>query len=101
MGKSGSKCCKNRRCHRRQKTNNSKNIQGNPEITTTKIAKTLNVTRRTIARDIDKLKRGEIIIRVGSDKLGYWKMIENYVCCLIKIFTIVGNNLAIMLLKVG
>ena len=52
-------------------------MQENSELTTTEIAKKINVSRRTIARDINKLKSKGIITRVGSDKEGYWKVIKN------------------------
>ena len=41
------------------------------------LAKALNVTRRTIARDIEKLKNEAVIKRIGSDKSGYWEIISH------------------------
>ena len=49
-------------------------ITENENITTTEIAKILNVVRRTVARDIENLKAKGIINRIGSDKGGYWKV---------------------------
>jgi len=40
------------------------------------IAKKLNVSLRTIKRDIKKMKKNKIIIRKGSDKTGYWEIVE-------------------------
>lgn len=51
-------------------------IHEEPQITTTEIANRLNVTRRTVARDIDTLKANEIIKRIGSAKSGYWKIMK-------------------------
>jgi ATP-dependent DNA helicase RecG len=42
----------------------------------TELAEQLNVTRRTIHRDIDKLKQKGLIERIGPDKGGYWKVIQ-------------------------
>ena len=38
------------------------------------IAVKLNVSKRTILRDIKNLKKGKIIERIGSEKNGYWKI---------------------------
>ena len=38
----------------------------------TKVGKTV----RTIQRSLDKLTRAGKIIRIGSDKTGYWEVIE-------------------------
>lgn len=51
-------------------------IQRNPEITTTEIADTLNVSRRTIARDINAMKENGQILRIGSAKKGKWKIVN-------------------------
>jgi ATP-dependent DNA helicase RecG len=51
-------------------------IRQNNNITTTELSKILNVARRTIARDIDNLKNNGKVKRVGSDKGGYWEIIE-------------------------
>ena len=53
-------------------------LNNNAKITTTEISIKLNVTRRTIARDIEKLKNKNIIKRIGSDKTGYWEIQTNH-----------------------
>jgi Fic family protein len=44
-----------------------------PVITVKEMAQMLSVTERTIYRQMEKLKEGGKIERVGSDKSGYWK----------------------------
>jgi predicted HTH transcriptional regulator len=39
------------------------------------MAKRMGVTRRTILRDLEKLKFSGKIKRTGSDKYGYWELI--------------------------
>jgi len=34
----------------------------------------MKVTKRTILRDIEKLKRENLLERIGSEKGGYWKV---------------------------
>jgi ATP-dependent DNA helicase RecG len=46
----------------------------NNKITVSEIAKYMNVTRRTILRDIEKLKRENLLERIGSEKNGYWRI---------------------------
>jgi len=46
-----------------------------PGIKADKLAERLNVTRRTIYRDLEKLKREGKIKRAGSDKYGYWELV--------------------------
>lgn len=48
----------------------------NPLVTTEQIAKVLNVSKRTIIRDVDKLKDKGQIEYIGSAKGGYWKVIK-------------------------
>ncbi|MDO9037540.1 MAG: putative DNA binding domain-containing protein [Lutibacter sp.] len=50
-------------------------IKKNNKITTTEIANEMGVVRRTIARDIELLKRSGVIVRVGSDKHGFWEAV--------------------------
>ncbi|MDA3799798.1 MAG: HTH domain-containing protein [Kiritimatiellae bacterium] len=45
-------------------------------ISAFKIAKKLNVSARTIQRDIEKLTKAAKIKRVGPDKGGYWKVLS-------------------------
>lgn len=49
-------------------------LQTNRTITTTELAEKFNVTRRTIARDIENLKSKHKLKRIGSDKSGYWEV---------------------------
>lgn len=51
-------------------------IKQNNKITATKISEHLNISLSTTKRKIKKLKEKRIIERVGSDKTGYWKIIE-------------------------
>jgi ATP-dependent DNA helicase RecG len=52
-------------------------INRNSQITTEKIANHLGVTKRTILRDIDKLKELGILHHIGSAKGGYWEIKED------------------------
>ena len=51
----------------------------NNQIATQQIAKKMNLTKRTILRDIEKMKEENMIERVGSEKTGYWKIINKTV----------------------
>lgn len=51
-------------------------ITQNNKITATEISELLNTSLSTAKRKIKKLKEKEKIERVGSDKTGYWKIIE-------------------------
>ena len=51
-------------------------MKKNTSITTTDLARILHVTRRTIHRDIDLLKQQGLLTRIGPDKGGNWKVIE-------------------------
>ena len=51
-------------------------IKLNNEITTDELAKLFDVSVRTIMRDLNALKRNNIIKRVGSTKAGYWEIIS-------------------------
>ena len=44
--------------------------------TNDELAEILNVTRRTVLRDVDKLKQQGLIVRIGPDKGGHWKVTE-------------------------
>jgi ATP-dependent DNA helicase RecG len=50
-------------------------IVENNRITASEIAKYMKVTKRTILRDIEKLKSENSLERIGSEKGGYWKVI--------------------------
>ena len=52
-----------------------KSIKINPAIPTFKIAENLNVSKRTILRNIDKLKKKNVFRFVGESKNGYWELI--------------------------
>ena len=47
-------------------------IRDNKQITVSDIARHLEVTKRTILRDIEKMKNSNAIKRIGSEKSGYW-----------------------------
>lgn len=51
-------------------------IKQNKKVTTTEIAHQLNVSKRTVLRDIEKLKSQNKIKRIGPDKGGYWEIIS-------------------------
>ena len=49
----------------------------NNQISAKQISEILNVTSRTIERDIEKLKHQNKIKRIGSEKRGYWEVLKN------------------------
>ena len=49
-------------------------ISNNNRIPLNEIAEILTVSKRTIIRDLKKMKIGKIIERIGSEKNGYWKI---------------------------
>jgi len=51
-------------------------IKANTQITIKELSGQLNVSTRTIEKNISKLKTENRIERIGSDKGGYWKIIE-------------------------
>ena len=51
-------------------------IRNNPNATTNDLEKTLGITDRAIRKHIKILKDLNIIERVGSDRNGYWKIIN-------------------------
>lgn len=52
-------------------------ISHDKKSSTESIAKKLNVTKRTILRDIEKLKNDNKIRYIGSAKSGYWEIIDH------------------------
>jgi ATP-dependent DNA helicase RecG len=52
-------------------------IEGNPFITTQKIADSLGISRRAIAKTIAKLQQKGLLQRIGPDKGGYWQIQKN------------------------
>jgi len=51
-------------------------IRQNNNITAIEISKQLNISLSTVKRKIKKLKEQNRIERIGSDKAGYWKIVE-------------------------
>lgn len=51
-------------------------LQKNNAISIRELAEQLDLTTKTIQRDLDKLKSQNLIRRVGPDKGGYWEIIE-------------------------
>ena len=51
-------------------------IKKDKYITRTKLAEINNVSVETIKRDIRKLKQKNLIKRIGSDKTGFWQIID-------------------------
>lgn len=52
-------------------------ILSNPIITQIEIAEQLNLHRVSVTRSIAKLQKLGVLKRVGSNKTGYWEIIEN------------------------
>ncbi len=50
-------------------------IKTNPKISSTELSVKFKVTERTIKRDLQMIKKNNVIIRCGSDKTGYWKVL--------------------------
>ncbi|MCD8268387.1 MAG: Fic family protein [Parabacteroides sp.] len=51
-------------------------IQANSTVTIQQLSEVLNVSGKTIRRDIDSLKQLNVLVRTGSDKKGEWQIIE-------------------------
>ena len=51
-------------------------LKQNKEVTATEISKQLNISLSTVKRKIKDLKEKGVVERIGSDKTGYWKIIE-------------------------
>jgi len=51
-------------------------IQSNKDITQAEISEQLNVTTRTVERNMKKLQENNIINRVGSYTQGYWEIVK-------------------------
>ena len=52
-------------------------LRTNNQISIRELAEQLQVTTKTIQRDLDKLKSQNIIRRIGADKGGYWQIITS------------------------
>ena len=50
-------------------------IKNNRKISINELANILNVSPKTIKRDIEKLKKENKILRVGSSRSGYWQIL--------------------------
>ena len=51
-------------------------LKNDNKITTNEMSSKLGLSRRTIQTLINSLKSKGILIRVGSDKKGYWEIIK-------------------------
>ena len=52
-------------------------ISTNGEITSTQLSQTMNVTKRTILRDLEELRNLGIIVRAGGKRFGRWEIVKN------------------------
>ena len=52
-------------------------IESNKTITISDISKILNIPKRTIEREIQKLQENKRITRVGAKKNGYWEILDD------------------------
>lgn len=53
-----------------------KMLENQPDITAKKLSKETGFSARRISRLIKKLRESGKIIRIGSDRKGYWKINE-------------------------
>jgi predicted HTH transcriptional regulator len=51
-------------------------IRENPEITIEKLSTKLDVAKRTVLRDIEKLKSRGMLKYIGPSKGGFWEILE-------------------------
>lgn len=51
-------------------------IMDNPEISMSSIAKMMNISSRTVEREIKKLRETGRIERIGGRRFGRWEIIE-------------------------
>ena len=51
-------------------------IADNPRITLTELSELLGLHRATIADNTSKLQKLGVLKRIGSDKTGYWEIVE-------------------------
>ena len=51
-------------------------VKENPNITKQQMIEKTNLSRATITRYIKKLKEQKLLRRIGSDKTGYWEILE-------------------------
>jgi ATP-dependent DNA helicase RecG len=52
-------------------------LQDSPSITQEKLVKSTGLTRRGVEWNISQLKAKGLIERIGPDKGGYWKVVDN------------------------
>ena len=63
----------------KSKRNILDDIRKNPHLTLTDLAEKYSVDIKTIKRDIGVLKQKGCIVRIGSDKGGYWKINDSVI----------------------
>ena len=51
-------------------------LKKNPNVTIKILSQDLNISVRTIQRILASLKEKDVIVRKGSDKTGYWEVIN-------------------------
>ena len=51
-------------------------VQKNNRISALQLAKRLKVTKRTVLRDIEELKKRKLLERIGTEKAGHWKLLK-------------------------
>jgi ATP-dependent DNA helicase RecG len=51
-------------------------IKNNPRITIAELAKNLKISTRAVEKHIAQLKSSGLIERIGSDKAGYWEVVQ-------------------------
>jgi len=51
-------------------------IRANPKTTQNDLSSLTGLSVRTVARELKKLRDTGVLIRVGSDRSGYWEIIE-------------------------
>lgn len=49
-----------------------------PGYTVSQLSEKMEVSRKTVAQKMKKLKEKDIIERIGSDRKGYWKINNKY-----------------------
>ena len=49
-------------------------LEGNASITAKQMAEQMNISTRKVSRLIKELKERKKIVRIGSDRKGYWKI---------------------------
>ena len=47
-----------------------------PDVTYVELSEKLNVSRKTVSKKIKQLKEKGAIVRIGSDKKGYWEITD-------------------------